>query len=431
VKPEVFKVDIQLKTVARSQQRAALGSSMYFIWLISPFLVALFALRNYRDSMAKNLVWLFIVFYGFTFVLSSEQLDAARYQSELKRMHNGEVSSIADFLLLLYNEETNYVDIAQPLITFLVSRFTGEPRILMTVFAIIFGYFYSRNIWFLLHRVKHRLKLQTLITIGLFALVVAFWQMNGFRFYTALHILVFGYFRYCASRKASTLWVCFLSPLMHFSMIIPVALLLIYLVVGNRLLILGSVFVASFFVSQVTPNLFKPYLNSLPGVFQKRTIKYVSEPYLKARKKATREKPANWYVNGRFTALLYTLSVIIVWILLKHRRIVQSRIEITRLLSFGLMVGSLVNLGASIPSMARFYSLFFLLVLAAMFLLLQEQPRKLLPAMILLPFYLVALLFSVVEIRIGFDTMGVMTILGNPLTAIWVVNDVPLIDLIK
>ena len=41
------------------------------------------------------------------------------------------------------------------------------------------------------------------------------------------------------------------------------------------------------------------------------------------------------------------------------------------------------------------------------------------------------LLFIIVEIRIGFQTIGILTVIGNPLIAPLIKNDVAIIDLIK
>ena len=128
--------------------------SAWILFFINPFSATIIAFVNYRSAFAKNILWLFVVYYGFTIVISDEGMDANRYRNNFIALTSNKISA-KDFVDLLYQEETEYVDVAQPLITFFVSRLTKDPRILFAVFGLVFGYFYSRNIWFLLERAGH------------------------------------------------------------------------------------------------------------------------------------------------------------------------------------------------------------------------------------------------------------------------------------
>lgn len=419
-----------VRQVSRPRRQAPLSGSAYLVWLLAPIVAFFIAFRNYQSPVARNLVWLFIAFYGFTFVISSEQLDASRYRNELEAMHKKSVQSLPGFFALLYSDQTNYVDVVQPLITFGLSRFTDDVRILMLTFAVVFGFFYSRNLWFLLDRVNVHMPKMAWGIFFLFALIVAFWQLNGFRFYTGVHVFLYGFFRYASGRRISGLTWAAGAMLVHFSMVMPVALFIGYGLAGNRLVMYYAVFFASFFVAQVSPTLFKAYSDSLPAVFQKRTEKYVSDPYLKARAKLA-EKPVNWYVNGRNVALQYGLIAILIWIFFRWRVELYKNRVLLSILCFALVVGAVVNIASSLPSMVRFYSIYYLLVLAALFFLLNQVGARVIPVFILLPFVGIAALYALVEIRIGFDTMGVLTVLGNPIVAVFLESDTALINLIK
>lgn len=414
----------------RTNSPNSAGPGLYFLGLLSPFVTFLVALRNFRSGWAKNVVWFFIVFYGFTFVISNESLDAARYRNELVKMYKAPIGSFADFWLLLYNKETNYVDILQPLITFVLSRVTDNPHILFAVFGLIFGFFYTRNVWYLIDRTSGRLSITAATTLAIFCLVVAFWQLNGFRFYTAVHVFIYGVFIYAEGKKWKGFLFAAFSILIHFSMVLPFFLMAIYYLVGNRIVIIFGLYFASFFVSQISPAVFKQYSESLPAVFQNRTEKYVSDPYLKARAKQAGQS-LNWYVNGRMTALQYAINICLVWLFLNHKRNLTNCPQALSLLCLGLLIGSVANISASLPSAIRFLSILYLLTLASFFLLTQSTRRDLFPAVVMLPFVVASLLYIVVEVRIGFYTIGVMTVVGNPVTALFVESNTALIDLIK
>src|SRR5690606_25802455 len=101
-----------------------------------------------------NIFWAFIAFYGFNFVVVGNY-DATRYIEKLKVMHHADVT-IFNLISTIYTGESSKLDFIEPLLTFLVSRFTDDQQWLMLVFAVVFGYFHSRNLWFLLERVKRR-----------------------------------------------------------------------------------------------------------------------------------------------------------------------------------------------------------------------------------------------------------------------------------
>ncbi|MFU8858778.1 MAG: hypothetical protein ACNA8K_00005, partial [Cyclonatronaceae bacterium] len=99
------------------------------LFMISPFVALMVALKRYKASWAKNVVWFFVVFYGFTFVIIRETMDAAGKRDTLKYMMDSEIT-FRNFSSLIFSDETNFVDIAQPLVIFLVSLFTNDYRIL-------------------------------------------------------------------------------------------------------------------------------------------------------------------------------------------------------------------------------------------------------------------------------------------------------------
>ena len=51
----------------------------------------------------------------------------------------------------VYEEgERDSIDFVEPLISTIVSSFTSNYKILFAIYGLIFGFFYSRNIWILL-----------------------------------------------------------------------------------------------------------------------------------------------------------------------------------------------------------------------------------------------------------------------------------------
>jgi len=398
------------------------------LFLFSPMLSLIVALRNFKVSWSKNLVWAFIVFFGFTFVVSN-QMDSTRYSDSLVRMAKQPIGNLANFLNLIYEKETGYVDVLQPLLTFIVSRFTDNSRVLFAVFGFVFGFFYSRNLWFLFSFVQGKLKREAIPFLLLAALVIAIWQINGFRFWTAAHVFVFGIFSLLTKGKIKGLLLCSASLLIHFSFILPVLLMFIYLLAGNRLVIFMILYFASFFITQVRPEVLKSYSTQIPEVFQERTQAYTNEEYIKERGKLNQQ--ANWYVEGRVIAIHYSMNLLLAILFFRYRPQISANKIAAGLLCFGLLLATVTNLLSQVPSVVRFQMVSDIILFSFFFLFLQQVNHRTFRLWSYIPFLLTAILYLVVEIRVGFETTSLLTVLGNPVIAPFLPNEFPLIDFFK
>ena len=128
----------------------------FLLFLISPIISLILAFKKRNVKISKSIFILFCVFFGFTFVFSTDLdqgSDSSRYAAWLIEMHNKEISW-PNFINTLYNSNDGKLDILQPLLTYIVAIFTDDPRFLFAVFALVFGFFYAQNIWFLFEKVK-------------------------------------------------------------------------------------------------------------------------------------------------------------------------------------------------------------------------------------------------------------------------------------
>jgi EpsG family len=407
--------------------RSSLVSLVLFI--IMPFLAFIRVVFNYKLPETKNIIWLFIIFYGSTFIIIGNGKDADRYSREFVVMANDRNITFSEFTDYLYNENTRYVDVLQPMLSFILSRFTDSPKILFAVFALVFGYFYSRNIGFLLDKVRYKLRREAIPFLILFALTIAFWQINGFRFWAAAHIFIYGIFKIAEKRQLKGLLFAGLSIFMHFSFAMPVVILMVYLLLGNRLVFYFLFYFASFFITQVRPEVLVPYTTALPTVFEQRTESYLNEEYKETRE--TQQASANWYVHGRETFLRYMLTTLLLIVFIKYRSLITNNKPLLAILSFGLLLFSISMIFGSIPSMNRFLILSTMFIVAAMFIFVQQGTGKIFKWWVKLPFIASFLIFTIVEMRIGFDSIGVMTLIGNPVTTLFVEDNVSLINYIK
>lgn len=397
------------------------------LFMLCPFLAFMQAFWYYRKPWAKNSVWLFTGFFGFTLVVT-EGKDASRYKDWFLLMGQQD-SSLRSFLSALYSYETQFIDIIQPLISFLLSRVTSNPHILFAAFGLVFGYFYSRNIWYLLERAGHKIRLYNLSLIVTFVLLVGFWQINGFRFWTAAHVFLFGALPYLIEDKRKELWVTALSVLFHFSFMLPFIVFLMYIVLGNRLRLFFYFFLMSFFIYKIDFQIIRNVMLHLPGIFQERTEGYLSENYAETLQE--HHFRMSWHAQYCGDALQLAVVALVIVTYFYRKDLITKNTWLVRLFSFSLIFNGIFNILGNVPSVGRFITLGNLFLFGFFFLYFQHDVN-IRRNKIIMRFVLPAILFyCVVAIRSGFDFMSMSTVLGNPFTVMFGSSEKALMDFIK
>ena len=401
---------------------------VFILFLISPLLSLAIALKNYRSSWAKNVVWLFVTFYGYTLVISNEGMDANSYRDKFLHMAQAEVT-LDGFIDILYDGESTYLDIVQPLLSFIVSRFTYDHRILFLTFAAVFGYFYSRNIWYLIEKAGPKLKKEAIPILITFAFIVGFWQINGFRMWTAAHIFFCGAISYIYEKQKRGLFLCFLSVFVHFSFVLPILIILFYSVARNRPHLYFWAFIATFFLREINLSAVGAILETVvPDALQGKVAGYTNEDY--ASKSGNRE---NWSWHARYygKALRWVVIIFVSTIYFKGLKYLKTHESLYSLYCFSLLFLAIGSVVAMVPSGGRFVTIATLFAVASIFLYIQYAPRDEFTKRFI-PLSIPALiLYCVVALRLGFNTIGIMTVFGNPVVALFWDVEIALIEFIK
>lgn len=402
---------------------------IFFLYAISPFLTLLIAIKNYKASWAKDVVWLFVAFYGYTMVISVETMDANRYRDWFLQLVQSDMT-FAHFIDLLYSQTTNYVDILQPVISFLVSRITSDYHILFLVFGFVFGYFYSRNIWYLIDKSGYPLKRESILLIIVFACIIGFWDINGFRMWTATHIFFYGTIRYLCEKKKKGLIIAVTSIFVHFSFIFSVLILVIFVIIKEKVHIYFWMFIITFFVAEIDLELIRKTLfNFAPDFLNDRITNYTSEDKIESLKETYHQ--LSWHAQYYAKVLKWVIFTFIIVLYFKGLKFIKANKILNSLYSFSLLFLAFANIVSFLPSGIRFVSVAILFALSTIFFYTQFGPKEQYIRKIS-PLAIIALLFyCVVKLRIGFNTIGVITILGNPLLSILMDIDIALIEFIK
>lgn len=399
----------------------------FLLFLLNPFIGVIQAFKHYREAWAKNSIWLFVIFFGFT-MFRPEAMDSNRYVQRLQVLYDSPLSWDT-FLANFYSEEGNTVDIYQPLITYFLSLFTKNANLLFAVFGIFFGYFYSRNIWLLLDAARNKPLNRTMwILIFAFASVIGYWELNGVRMWTAAHMFFYGAYLFLIQGKKNGYLIALASILVHFSFVLPVAILSVYTIVKIPWKILYFVFLASFSVSELNIGSVGERLKAIaPEFLVPRINSYTNDQYLETIAEAVQ---TNWYVTFYLKALGWFLFIMITYVYFFGLTKIKSNKAFSNFFGFTILFLTVGNLMSLIPSGGRYLTIARIFALALLFLFYiwygTTMYRRYLTTLSPLLIF-----FIIVSLRISFDTTTFLTLLGNPVIAVLVDFPVPLISLFK
>lgn len=407
------------------------GLTYYLSFLIWPFAVMIDAFRYWKQPWAKNVFWMFCVFFGYAFVVADNvetASDSARYAEALVQYSHYQ----GDLKLLLksfYSESSSNIDIVQPLITFLVSRISTDPSILFAVFAVVFGYFHSRNLWYVLDKLNCALNPFLFLFLFVFVLINPIWSINGFRMWTAAQIFVYGILPFIFEGNTKKLFWSVLSVLFHFSFVIPVVVLFIYILFKNRIIIYMVLFVFSSFLKELDLQIIQSLLSFLPSVFYLRTVSYTNIEYAESVALAARE--LNWYLPLASKGLVWVIYMFTFYIFFFCRDFLKKHKELMDLFCFSILFYSLANFFSLIPSGGRFLNVASLFMFAFLTIFLSysfKSPGIQIIKTVSVP---LLLLFCLVMVRMGMDYYGFVTLIGNPVFVALGIESAPLITDLK
>lgn len=405
----------------------------FIFFLIWPFGALLASLRRFREPFAKTIFWLFCVYYGFVFIYEDPALerfgaDSARYAQNLIDMHQNNMS-FKDLLELFYNPKNGSTDIYQPLITWIVSLISNNPRILFAVFAAVFGFFWSQNLWIIFSRINGKTGIVLLVLIITFVLINPIWNINGVRMWTAGQIFIYGCLIYFLEQKKQGLLWAASSVLVHFSFMFPVALLFSYLLLPRKLWIFFLFFIVASLIREINIKAVREMLSFLPDVFQPKVESYTSEPLV--RRVMQSREAMSWHV--KFSDIAGRI-VIYIWVFItfiNRRKWVEENPEILKLFMLALFLGGFAQIASLLPSGGRFISISRSLFYPVFILLFSSLYLNRLSKIIILltiPLLLFTILFA---IRIGFEFTGAFAFFGNPFLSIFINEQTKLIDFVK
>lgn len=423
------KITIQKLINLKKQKSNFLPLTLFIFW---PFGTLIYSIKNFTRYESRNIVWLFAIFYGLVLVTSYSGLDAYRYAQDFISMAINQYSFSEVFgSYFITKGET---DIFEPLLMFVVSRFTSNPHIFYAVVGLIYGYFYSRNIWLLIDRYYFTKKINYGFYLGILLLGFSFVQsltsLQFVRFSTASVIFLYGLLNaYFNKKNAGYLWML-ITPLVHFSFIFPLIFVVIFRFIPKKTNIFFIFFIFSTFIIQTKLEVLSNFLSAyVPSFLQGKVEGYANPLY--AEKVSEAINTTNWYIKYRADMLIYLGYLYTIYIYFQGKKRLQQFPVYKNMFCFILMFYGVSNIFGIVPSMNRFINVALYMLFAFIILFYKIGPKTKFLRIINYISVPVLLVYIVVGIRIAMETSGVMLFLGNPILAIFGADQVPVIEFIK
>lgn len=396
----------------------------FVLFFISPVLTLILALKEYQSSWARNILWLFVAYFTANISRIEPAWDISRYIASFEEIHKMNISFIRFATEIL---ETS-PDFLQPLINFIIAQISGNFRVLLIAYGLVYGYFYSRNVFTFLELTKEHLNRITAFLVVSASFVIGVMEVNGFRYYSATHIFIYGVSQYYIydKKRNGILWVA-ITPLMHFSFILNAAFFIIGATfLAKRLRLMMILLVLSNFSSNLGIEKLIPQ-EAMPEKYQGKYKSYVGKEKMEYVQSQERYE-LNGYVRWPSNFAKYFLHGTLV---LFYLAVFYYKEEIPdkNMLAAALWMGVLANIvaanSASGVRLLNIYNLFLFLYFFKVFEYLKQNDFY----MRLLNIYtylFIPILF--VLMRTLFEYLGFSTFFGGPIVRFMFSEDIPIID---
>lgn len=340
--------------VLQTKQRGAIKIVLSLLYPFGAFIYSLF------DVKSKSSYWVFAFFcvlFGLTFIATSDQLDSTRYVEQFQAFCLDPEGNIAYIFDEYLNNDTQIKDIYIYIMYYISARIDGDNyHVLFALFSIVFSYFYLKSMRLLTSNKNFEYSALCFILLFIFTFSNPILNINGVRFWTAAWIAV--YIMLCVIVERKYIYIVFIAtlPFIHVSYYVFIVFFLISYLLKNHVNLLFSLYILSFFFSDVVLNFLPERSPELPAVFDHLLYSYVYSDKAIAKMEETGIYDIPTYARFLNNLPRY-FGIVSVFFLYTIRYSLKKSPFAYPLFGFYLGYNTLVNFTSVIPSMVRFYAL--------------------------------------------------------------------------
>lgn len=325
-----------------------------FWFLLSPITSLVLSWRSLNTKSTYVIIFLFCILFGLAFTPDiNSTLDSVYYANYFKE--NGSItwSEFYNDFEIFISYQKGKKDFYLHTATFIVSRFTSNVHFLFGFFAVVFSFFYLKSFKYLTFDKSYKNTLLCFILAAMFTISNPIFNINGVRFWTAAWIGVYCVFKIIEDRKYFYILLLLLTPFIHATFWLLVGVLILYFCLKGYSKTLVYLFIFSFFLSSFVFEFIGDLSSVLPPILQRYLVSYGSEDAVSNREAILDN--ASWFMKPFLYGQKWYLNGLIL-IFIKESKLFRGRLE-WNLLMFVLVLGIIVNLGQSIPSLGVRYAL--------------------------------------------------------------------------
>src|SRR5690554_616720 len=326
------------------------------LFLISPFIAFLYSLRTIKTQSSYVVFFLFCVFFGLSFSVSlgkseENRADGASYREKFELYKYVSDSEFYNRFNEYFTFEEGAKDYYFDTVAFYVSRVTDNYHIMFMVFAIVFAYFGLKSLRFLTSEPKFDASLSCLILVYLFMINQIF-NINGVRFWTAAWIGVYCIFQIFRNDNKKYFLLALCTPFFHGAFWVYILVITFAYFSKWTRKVWVVLFFISFLVSNISVELVRGIIDSLPPFIARMAQSYTDEGYIEER--AAAGSGFYWVAEFfRFAVRVYINYL--VWLFIKNSNRITANPKTKALFAFLLIWMTFVNFTMPIPSLgARF-----------------------------------------------------------------------------
>lgn len=361
---------------------------MLLLFVFWPFGAFLYALYNYTEKISKIVFIIFTALFGYSLVAESSGLDLYRVMQLLPDAYGQSLQSF-----IANRSAHGSVDIYRDAVTFLVSRFTKNPKWLMCVFGLIAGYVYTKVLSLFINEYPGK-NIYTYLIIFTFSCLIGIDSIAGVRFGLASYVFFYGALNVVLYGDKRYLLVAASSVLIHFSYLAAFLLLLIYVFV--KLERYQKLIYAILILSFILPDIMQSYIVQYSGIFG-GGIKARTELYSNLTEDMDL-KNAVWFVRLRIAVMMIFCYLILFITRLKKQSLHYSE-GLNKLFFFSLLMLIFVNFTMDIPHFGyRFQFIFIIFSFFYLYIVYTENPKSILATRLVwisLPFSFLMFVYTI------------------------------------
>lgn len=385
------------------------------IFFIFPFVSFLIAIRNLKSRTNGILFVAFCTLFGFSFAFSNDSADSYRVALVFNEFNYQSIYDIYQLYLL-----GGAPDLYRFLTYALVKSFTDNPKILFATFGLVFGFF-----WYLSLRVFKKEQANysgfyASLLFFLFIIINPITNINGARFNTAIWVFFYGVINVVLYNKNRYLLLVLCAPLVHFSFLFGVIVILLYLMLKkitysttgvNKILYYS--FIGSFIISWVLESNIISF-DFIGGLVPSDSISnkigtYNSSEVADIYKERASNSPFLMVSNFFQSFIKIVFFAILVYLKRKLQRYNAKNLIINKLMAFVFFYFTFSFIIATMPSGGRFLMVGYLFALVLILIILKEYENILNKRFVLLliPAYSFTFFFNVIFLSISITSYTV------------------------